>query len=108
MGSCGLMFGISDDWGDFYSFEVAPNGYWRILKKAADTWQYLGSGSSGHINGGGAANRLKVERYGSRISAYVNGNLLASVSDSAYTGSRYVGLIAQSADQSNVDARFDE
>ena len=40
---------------------------------------------------GTAINQIKVKRNGSSIKAYTNVQLLASVTDSTYTGTRYIG-----------------
>ena len=62
---------------------------------------------SSAIHQGSAANQIKVERIGSAINAYANGQLLASVADGTYTGSLYIGLVVFSYNQPNVDIRFD-
>jgi hypothetical protein len=53
-----------------------------------------------------ATNRLKVVRSGATITAYLNGQWLASVSDGSYMGSLQVGLSA-GTDAGNADLRFD-
>ena len=67
----------------------------------------LATGSSASINPGTATNRLTIERNGSLIKAYVNSQLLTSLTDGTLTGPRHVGLITSSYSQPNVDARFD-
>ena len=52
-------------------------------------------------------NHISVYRNGSSIKAYANETLLASVSDSYFTGSLYLGLINFSYNMPNVDARYD-
>jgi hypothetical protein len=106
-GSYGIIFGLSEDWNQFYTFEIYPPGDYAIFRYSSNTWILLTSGYSTSINIGTATNRLKVERNGSLIRAYANGQLLRSISDGSYTGSRHVGLIASSYNQPNVDARFD-
>jgi hypothetical protein len=54
-----------------------------------------------------ATNRLKVVRDGSAITAYINGQFLATVSDGNYLGSLRVGLSAGSGTNS-ADLRFDD
>jgi len=105
--SYGLIFGLSGDWSQFYTFEIEPDGYWAIWRYSSDEWTFLTGGLSGSINTGAATNQLKIERNGSLISAYVNGQLLTSVSDSTYLGSRYVGLIVSSSSYYGADAYFD-
>jgi parallel beta-helix repeat protein len=107
-GSYGLIFGLNDDWSQLYSFEITPTGDYALWLSDSGTWTLLDGGSSGSILTGAATNRLKVARNGSLIEAYVNGDLLASVTDATLTGARRVGLINASFDQGNVDARFDD
>jgi hypothetical protein len=106
-GSYGLIFGVSDAWTQFYTFEIYPDGAYDIWRFNFGTWTLLVSGSSGSINPGTATNRLKIERNGSLIRAYANGQLLTSISDSSSTGLKQVGVDATAYDQPNVDARFD-
>lgn len=107
-GSYGIIFGLSDSWSQFYIFDIDPNGGYAIWRyNSSSGWTLRANGSSGHINPGTATNRIKIERNGSLIRAYANGQLLTSVSDGSYTGSRHVGLFVGSYDQPNVDARFD-
>jgi hypothetical protein len=108
-GSYGLIFGMSDDWTRFYTFEIFPNGTYEIWRGGyGASWRRLTNGSSGSINTGTAPNRLKVERNGSRIRAYANGQLLTSITDGTYTGQTQVGLIVTSYGEPNVDIRFDD
>jgi len=106
-GTYGLIFGLSDDWREFYTFEIGPDGYYYLWRYDDDYWTSLVWGSSSSINTGTGTNRLKVERVGAQIKAYANNQLLVSISDATYTGVRHIGLIATSYDQANVDARFD-
>jgi alpha-tubulin suppressor-like RCC1 family protein len=107
-GSYGLLFGLSEDWSQFYSFEVDSSGYYAIWRHDTyDQWALLAWGDSGSIQTGAATNQLKIERTGGQIWVYANGSLLISLYDGSYTGLRYVGLIATAYDEPNVDARFD-
>jgi hypothetical protein len=106
-GSYGLLFGMSNDWTQFYTFEIYPNGNFEIWRGGYNTpATMLSSGSSGYINTGTASNRLKVKRNGSLIEVYANNRLLRTVSDSRYTGLTQVGLINSSYGDW-VDIRFD-
>jgi CSLREA domain-containing protein len=107
-GSYGLLFGLSEDWSQFYSFEVDSSGYYAIWRHDTyDQWALLAWGDSGSIQTGAATNQLNIERKGSQIWAYANGELLNILQDGAFMGLRYVGLIAVSFTQPNADARFD-
>ena len=107
-GSYGLIFGLQN-WSAFYSLEIFPDGYYGIYRY--DPYPPYGAtlseGYSSAIYQGIATNHIKVDRNGSSIEAYANGQLLASVSDSTYTGNGYLGLIVFSYEQPRVDIRFD-
>jgi hypothetical protein len=107
VGSYGLAFGLSDDWSQFYSLEIWPDGYYGIYQIDDGNWTSLAEGPSNSINTGTTMNRLKIKRDGALIEAYANGALLASVSDGSYTGMRNVGLIVFTYDVPNVDVMFD-
>ncbi len=106
-GSYGLLFGLSDDWSQFYTFEIDPDGNFYVYKYSSGDWTEMYDGWSGAILTGTATNRIMVERNGSIINVYANGVLLASVSDNSYIGSRRVGLVVFSYDQNHVDVRYD-
>jgi CSLREA domain-containing protein len=106
-GAYGLFFGGSADWSEMYVFAIDPLGYYAIYHKDGDTWSFLANGWSGLINHGTATNRLQVIRQGLDIDVYANGHPVVSVTDSSYVGSRYVGVIALSFDDPNLDIYFD-
>jgi uncharacterized repeat protein (TIGR01451 family) len=106
-GSYGLIFGLSSDWSQFYTFEIDRDGSYGIRKYNNGTWTALAVDTSAHINTGMATNRLKILRDGSLIEAYVNGHHLATVSDNSYDGLRYLGLIVSTYNEPNVDVHFD-
>jgi hypothetical protein len=107
-GSYGIAFGIAGDWSTFYTLEIDRTGWYGIYRYDPSNIVALSEAFSSAINQGSASNQIKVERNGASINAYANGQLLASVSDGTYTGSRYVGLVVFSFDQPNVDIRFDD
>ena len=79
-----------------------------ILSQYSDgTWTKLDWGFGDSILPGGATNRLMVERSGAQITAYINGEQVASISDGTYTGPRRVGLVAIAYDVLSMDIRFD-
>jgi hypothetical protein len=95
LASYGLVFGMVD-WDDFYLFNVIPGQQLYAL------WRYTSSGyvevvpltSSASINANTGTNHLKVERQGTEIRLFVNGQLLTTTSDSTYLGNLPVGLYA--------------
>jgi uncharacterized repeat protein (TIGR01451 family) len=107
VGYYGIVFGIAQDWSSFYSFVISSNRNYAILRYDSNDWVVLSQGYTSAIHQGSATNRIKVERDGASIKAYANGQLLISLTDSSYTGSRYIGLNVISSDLANVDIRFD-
>jgi hypothetical protein len=106
-GSYGLMFDISSDWSQFYTFEIFPNGYYGIYFYNSGTWTTLIEQAK-NINTGTAINRLKIIRNGNYFSAYANGLHLVGFDNVPPTGVRYVGLFAGTYDKPNLDVRFDD
>ncbi len=106
-GSYGIVFGLSQDWSTFYTLELYPDGWYGIYRYNYNQVTTLSEAYSPYINQGTALNKLKVERNYDQINAYANDKLLASLSDNFFTGNRYVGLIAFSYDQTNLDVRYD-
>ncbi len=96
----GLIFGANTDLSRFYSLEINSYGNYGIYRYYDEGgelyWDDItpGGGWSEYINEGTASNRLAVERNGSTIKVYANGHLLDTVVDATYTGSLYIGLIA--------------
>jgi uncharacterized repeat protein (TIGR01451 family) len=107
MGSYGILFGVAQDWSSFYSLEIYPDGWFGIYRYDPYDIIPLAEAESAAIHQGSAVNQLKVERDGSSIRAYANGQLLAEVTDYNYTGSRYIGLGVFSYKEANLDIRFD-
>ncbi len=107
-GTYGILFGLADDWSQFYTVEIGLDGFYRIWRySSSGSWTLLEFDSSSHINSGTASNRLQIERNGSQIKAYVNGQLLITITEDSFIGERHVGLIASPNSQSNLDVRFD-
>lgn len=106
-GSYGPLFGLDNLWTQFYTFEIDPQGNFGIYLFSYGDWYALAEGSSAAIRPGDATNQLKIVRDGWRIDALVNGQLLASISDSMLTGSRYLGLIAFTYEDPGLDVRYD-
>jgi hypothetical protein len=97
-----LTFGQNknEDAFEYYLFGVeSKNGSYVLTRWAPDpddvkSW----SGTSDAIRPGTATNILMVERVGSQITLWINGELVQQVQDDMFTGDRLVGvatLIAQ-------------
>jgi uncharacterized repeat protein (TIGR01451 family) len=107
-GSYGIIFGINEDWSQFYEFNVDAQ-YYSIWKYDHGTWTPLRNWTtSSHIRTGTNWNRLKVIREGANIAVYVNNQHLATVTNGNFTGLRRIGLVAVSPSSGSLDARFDD
>lgn len=105
-GGYGIIFGINEDWSQWYEFDIGVNNYsiWKYdngYAPALRNWTY-----SPAVATGTNWNRLKVVRQDSSISVYVNNQLLSTVTDGSFTDFRRIGLTAGSGSVSN-DVRFD-
>jgi hypothetical protein len=109
-GAYGIRFGISEDWPDLSYYEfIVEDTYYSIWRYDSAGWTALRDWTaSSHISTGTNWNRLKVIRNGASIAVYANNQLLTTVSDSSLAGLRRIGLVAQSPDDSGLDARFDD
>jgi len=106
-GGYGIVFGLNEDWSEYYEFDIGPNNYsiWRY----DGSWTALrGWTASSAIGTGTSWNRLKVIRNGANITVYVNNQYLTTVTDSSFTGLRRIGLLAYSPSSGSLDARFDD
>ncbi len=89
----------------FYAFGVNPkNGtyaIWRVDEE--ETWVPLVDWtSSPQIKRGGEVNRLRAERNGDQISVFVNGQPLATVTDTTYASGRWWGLFVRNSVASSI------
>jgi hypothetical protein len=107
--SYGVVFGVVDN-NNFYLFRTDPaRREYALVRKQSGAWEVLiPVTGSNHIRGGEAHNRLKVTREGSMIKLYVNGQHLGGYTDSTFTGSRRVGLYAESEGHHPVTLRYDD
>lgn len=109
-GTAGLLFRMQDA-DNYYYFEISDFGEYKIGAQVDGRWRSIAGGEraySKHINIAGESNRVEVVCSGPEMSAYVNGELLATVTDAAFAKGR-VGVIAQSTGDSGVVvALFDD
>lgn len=75
----GLMFGVSDDFSQFYTLWVEPDGQQvAAYKYMSSTWYYMGDGwatisGTNVISPGLGVNRIRAEQDGPFIAAQING-----------------------------------
>jgi hypothetical protein len=106
-GSFGIIFGLSEDWSEFYTFEITADQNYVVFSYGPGGWNLVTSGTSSFLSPGTAVNHLKVVRDKGVAAIYANGNLLTTSFGNAYSGKRYIGVIATAYDIKNVDVRFD-
>lgn len=106
--SYGIVFGLNEDFTQYYLFLANPNYPWYGL------WRYNDGSLSTLIPPTVAGiynswpNHLKVIRNGAQITLEVNGISLASWTDNTIIGPTYVGMAITSDDYAlPSDARFD-
>ena len=60
----GFVFGLNDDWSDFYTFEIWPNNQaWYLMHfTSASGWNIVQNGPGASIQPGAALNTLRIER----------------------------------------------
>lgn len=106
-------FGIQcryQDGENFYFFVVSSDGYYAIGKAVDDEWTDIGADQmqpSDAIRQGDATNTILAECQGDQLTLTVNGEQVASVTDSTFS-SGDVGLIAGTFDQGGTDILFDD
>jgi hypothetical protein len=106
LGAYGIQFGINEYWSQFYEF-IVENASYSIWRYDNGSWTALQDWTaSGHISTGTNWNRLKVIRNGANIAVYANSQLLATVSDSSFTGLRWIGLVAYSPDANGTNCAY--
>lgn len=105
-------FGIICNYQDvdnYYAGLVSSDGYAVILKRQDGTSNYISSEqmeSVSGINSGSANNHLRFECNNGDLTLYANGNQVAYVYDSSFSGGD-VGLQVGTFDEGGVDILFD-
>lgn len=100
---------VVDEMDHFYFFLISSDGYYAIGKSVGDEIVYIGQDTmlpSDDINILLVTNHIRADCIGSELSLYVNGKLLASVTDNNFA-SGDVGLMAGTYDTPGTDIHFD-
>lgn len=92
----------------FYAFSISADGYARVARYADGQWTLLSPDWSPHaaIIQGMQTNRLELEAQGAQFSFWVNGELVAEITDTTLAQGD-VGLYAGAFDEANVRVAFD-
>jgi len=98
------------DKSNFYLLGITTDGYYGITKIKDDEDTLLGSDqlefSKLIKTDAGAVNHLRADCVGNRLTLFVNGEILADVSDADFT-SGDVGLAGGTYEEAGTDMRFD-
>jgi hypothetical protein len=113
-----LIDGTDDNWhgvicryqddGNYYAFNISADGYYYIARFLEYEQLALAEATqSSYINQGwDAANTMYIECVGNRLSLSVNGHLLTSVNDNAFSEGE-IGLLVTSWDGDFSEIAFD-
>lgn len=94
---------------NFYYFNISSDGYAVIGKVSEGDQEYISSEQmvpSDAVSQGNVSNKLRADCIGSTLTFYVNGQEVATATDTAYT-SGDVGLMAGTFDVSSTEIDFD-
>jgi uncharacterized repeat protein (TIGR01451 family) len=105
-GSYGLAFGILQDWNGYYGFEIYPDGWFTYYYAYTNGYILINEGYSSAIIQGNGPNHVKVFHQGGLTELYANGQLLYQDHDHG-SSSAYLGVLAFTANKSNLDIRYD-
>jgi hypothetical protein len=106
----GIVFRHSVNQGlsNFYLFVVSNQGAYSLLKEIDDKWSAqdpVPSAPSTFLKRGSSKNRLGVLAEGSRISLYINGNLVKTITDASLS-SGHVGIFGYSGSNDSAQVSF--
>lgn len=93
----------------FYYGVISSDGYYAIMKMAADGGSPLGSdkmAESDLINTGEATNHIRLDCIGSVLTLYINGTLVDQQVDTEFTAGN-AGLLAGTFSEPGTDILFD-
>jgi hypothetical protein len=98
------------DKDNFYKFNITSDGYAGISKISSGDVTVISSSDGklhtvNNINKGAASNHIRADCIGSTLTLYVNGNQVATASDSTLSGGD-TGLFAQTYDTGGADLLF--
>jgi hypothetical protein len=98
------------DNNNLYQFVISSDGYVGIMKWVDGSLENIGAETlieSSAVNMGNAHNHIRAECIGDTLTLYVNGQQVASVQDTTFTGGGDVGIFAGTYDEPGTDIHFD-
>jgi hypothetical protein len=104
----GIICRLQRDGGGYFGL-ISGDGLYSILRQGgSESYDILVEWKeSNHIRQGNSRNHLALSCVGSKISLYVNGQLLAETSDSMYA-SGDIGFTATSYESEETEVHFDD
>jgi hypothetical protein len=106
------LYGLICRWQDqdnYYAFLVSSDNYYGIIRVVAGKREILSTTQmqvTDKLLPGTQVNHLQAGCIGSKLTLYLNWNLLVEVDDTTFTRGD-VGLIASTLDEAGTDIRFD-
>lgn len=94
---------------NFYAASISSDGFYGLIRITDSEFSYIGMDAmqgSEVINLGAESNHIRLDCVGDTLTLYVNGEMVASATDSAYT-SGDVGLYAGTFSTPDIDILFD-
>ncbi len=94
---------------NFYAASISSDGFYGLIRIANSEFGYIGMDAmqgSEAINLGSDSNHIRLDCVGDTLTLYVNGEMVASATDSSYA-SGDVGLHAGTFDTPGIDILFD-
>lgn len=105
-GIYGIIFRLQDK-DNFYEFDVSADGFYVLVRYVDGQWQPIVDWTETQvIQQGRSLNRLRVDAVGSTIRLYVNGQLLASVTDATFRRGD-IALVAGTGEAAGTHIAFD-
>jgi photosystem II stability/assembly factor-like uncharacterized protein len=103
-GLWGLVFGLNENWSNFYTFEILPDlQSWYLLNFDAENgWRQIATGSAAHILPGQGKNDLLIQGANYKMYFYINNQLVYEMAERA----GYLGLTGGSF-TNNTQLRFE-
>ncbi len=105
-------FGVTcrvQDFDNFYYFNISAGGRYELVKAVKGEFHRLymeKAQPSSAIKQGNTTNRLRLDCVGNRLTGYINGMQVITVTDDQFS-SGDVGIKAEAFDNGDINVRFD-
>jgi hypothetical protein len=104
-GLWGLLFGLNNNWSDFYTFEILPDYQeWYVFNfNATNGWSVVASGDANYILPGQGKNNLLIQGANDKMYFYINNYLVYEMDEKQ----GYAGFTGGSFSK-NTHLRYDD